>query len=119
MSEALRFVRSESGFGWWIHFGKRAAWRSRKATSRMWPRIVRGADENCNRAITVVLWPLGALDMWWEPKWRTDADGPCAECRAFFLAEGCCEWCGSRPCCCQRLTAPLVPDQETKDKTQR
>jgi hypothetical protein len=77
----VKFRRSQHGYGWWIEFGKRACWASRKSTTRMWPRIQRGADENCNRSITVVLWPLGHLDVWWEPNWRTDADGPCDTCR--------------------------------------
>lgn len=72
----------------------------------MWPRVSFGADENCNRAITFVLWPLGHLNIWWEPKWRTSADGPCEKCRAEARAEGCCEWCGSRPCNCTIETHP-------------
>lgn len=94
-------THSQYGYGWWFDFGKRVRWHSRKATSRMWPSLHKGADENCNRAVTLVLWPLGHLDVWWEPHWRTDLDGPCETCRAEFRAEGCCDWCGSRPCHCR------------------
>ena len=80
------FERSAYGYGWWLHFGKRVSWSSRKATTRMWPRVMLGADENCNRSISVVLWPLGHLDVWWEPKWRTDEDGLCAACVAEMTA---------------------------------
>jgi hypothetical protein len=100
-NEALSFWRSTEGYGWSITFGKRVRWCSRKALTPMWPRIYRGGDENCNRAISLHLWPIGGLDVWWEPKWRTDADGPCATCRAESIAEGLCEWCGCRPCMCE------------------
>jgi hypothetical protein len=80
----VEFHRSQHGYGWWIFFGKRVRWCSTKATTAMWPRIIRGADENCNRAITIVLWPLGSLDIWWELRWRTDEDGTCDECQAWM-----------------------------------
>jgi hypothetical protein len=80
-------------FGW--HFtllvrGKhRARWSTTRGTTRMWPRLVRGADENCNRSVSVILWPLGHLDVWWETRWRTDQDGECDTCLDEFsnLAE--------------------------------
>jgi len=98
----MKFTRSENGYGWWLDIGSRIRWHSRKATSRMWPRIRRGGDENCNPTITLVLWPLGHLDVWWKPgRLRTLRDGPCIDCRTLASAEGCCEWCGSRPCCCE------------------
>lgn len=59
----------------------RARWTSTGGTSRMWPGFSKGTDENCNRAVTLMLWPLGHLSVWWEPKWRTDADGICDECK--------------------------------------
>jgi len=81
----IKHVRSNAGYGHQFTLlikGKhRARWSSRKATTKMPPGIVLGGDENCNRAITFVLWPLGHLDIWWEPNWRTDEDGPCLECR--------------------------------------
>jgi len=80
----MRFERSDHGYGWWLHLGKRVCWSSRKATTRMWPRVMRGADENCNRSVTVVLWPLGHLDVWWEPTWRTA--GRCDDCVAELAA---------------------------------
>lgn len=83
-----------------IFVGKRLRWRTTKETTPMVPKILRGTDENCNRALTLVLWPLGSLDFWWEPRWRTDEDGPCEVCRADARADGCCEWCGGRPCNC-------------------
>lgn len=73
----IAFERSEAGYGWWLIFGKRVLWRSTRATTAMWPRIIFGTDENCNRAVTFVLWPLGSLDVWWEPHWRTS---PCDRC---------------------------------------
>ncbi len=66
---------SRRGYGWTIHLGKRVGWSSRRATTPMWPRLVCGADENCNRAVTAVVWPLGSLDVWWEPTWRTEPCG--------------------------------------------
>lgn len=101
MAKPIKFTRSDAGYGWWVDFGKRVRWNSRKATTRMWPRIILGADECCNRAITFHFWPIGHLDIWWEPHWRTFADGPCVDCRLQNIAENCCEWCGSRPCCCE------------------
>lgn len=94
-------TRSQYGYGWRLDLGKRVRWSSRKATTPMWPRLIRGADENCNRAISLILWPFGHLDVWWEPRWRTYTDGPCENCRAQNRADGVCEWCGSRPCCCE------------------
>ena len=58
----------------------RAMWSSTRGTTRMWPHISRGADENCNRAVTFHCWPIGHLDVWWEPNWRTDEDGECDDC---------------------------------------
>lgn len=69
---------SNDGFGWEVFLGKRISWSSTGATTRMWPRIVSGADEVCNRAVTVVLWPVGHLSVWWEPRWRTEQ---CDDCR--------------------------------------
>lgn len=82
------FHRSDEGYGWWVDLGKRVRWYSRRATTPMWPRISTGADEHCNRAVTIVLYPLGHLDVWWEPKWRTAADGMCDGCKAEFRALG-------------------------------
>ena len=67
----------------------RVRWHSYKNTTRMWPHISRGADENCNRSVTVLLWPIGHLDVWWEPHFRWDEDGPCDHCRAVddYIAE--------------------------------
>ena len=95
--------RSNAGYGWDLVFGHRVQLRSRQAATPMWPRFIKGADENCNRAVTLVLWPFGSVDVWWEPMLRSDGDGPCDVCRAEFRAEGCCEWCGSRPCGCDIL----------------
>lgn len=73
-------------FGWrvtlFIRGKHRARWNSTRGTTMMWPRLSKGGDENCNRATSLVLWPLGCLDVWWEPNWRTDADGMCDECLA-------------------------------------
>lgn len=83
----LETYRSPNGYGWSATLlvgGKhRARWNSTKGTTRMWPQVIRGTDENCNRSVTIVLWPIGHLDIWWEPNWRTDADGPCDECKTF------------------------------------
>lgn len=93
MSAPIRFefTRSESVYGWWVTLylrGKhRARWNSSKATSRMWPQVRTGADENCNRSVSFILWPLGHLDVWWETNWRTDADGQCDKCRAEMACE--------------------------------
>lgn len=88
----VEFERSDHGYGWGVTLlvrGKhRARWASRKATTRMWPRISRDSDENCNRASTLVLWPLGHLDVWWEPNWRPEDAGVCDECRALAPAAG-------------------------------
>lgn len=75
---------SSEDYGWNVtilFWGQhRIRWNSTRSTTKMWPRINTGADENCNRAITFVMWPLGHLDIWWEPKFRTDEDGICDEC---------------------------------------
>lgn len=88
----IRFTRNpdllEAGddYGWGVTLlirGRhRARWNSTRATTSGWPTISRGADENCNRAVTLTLWPLGSLDVWWETRWRTDADGMCDDCLA-------------------------------------
>lgn len=79
-------------YGWYITLyvnGKhRVRWNSRRATSKMWPRITKGGDEDCNRAITFVLWPLGHLDIWWEPKWRPIGAGLCDKCKKWIREEG-------------------------------
>lgn len=73
-------------YGWWVMLyvrGKhRARWASTRGTTRMWPRITRGGDEDCNRAVTLMLWPLGHLDVWWETLWRPAGSGLCDPCRA-------------------------------------
>ena len=69
---------SGAGFGRWLRVGRRVSFNSPGATTRMWPRLVFGADENCNRAVTLVVWPLGHVDIWWEPRWWTV---PCADCQ--------------------------------------
>ena len=75
-----------SDYGWWIMLylrGRhRARWSSTKGTTRMWPHVSRGADENCNRSVTLHCWPIGHLDIWWETRWRTNVDGRCDSCRA-------------------------------------
>jgi hypothetical protein len=81
--QGISFYRSEAGYGWSLFLGKRIRWNSTGATSRLWPRISRGGDEDCNRAITIVLWPLGSLDVWWEPHWRPEGSGMCDECLAW------------------------------------
>jgi len=79
-------------YGWhatlYVRSRHRVRWCSTGNTTRMWPGVSRGADENCNRAITVTLWPLGHLNIWWEPNWRTDDDGMCDECGAELAAYG-------------------------------
>lgn len=77
----FRLEVSQSGYGWNLKVGRRLRWNSRKATTPMLPCLRRGADENCNRAISLVAWPLGSLDFWWEIPWRTDPDGLCVQCR--------------------------------------
>jgi hypothetical protein len=79
----VTFHRSP-GYGWslMLHInGKhRARWNSTRATSMMWPGLSRGADEDCNRAVTLTLWPIGHLDIWWEPSWRAERSGICDKC---------------------------------------
>ena len=92
----LEFARSRidwnddgnvTDYGWTLTLtvrGKhRVRWNSTRGTTRMWPRVRWGGDENCNRAVSLILWPLGHLDVWWEPNWRTDTDGMCEECQAW------------------------------------
>jgi hypothetical protein len=78
----IALYSSNAGYGHDLHLGRRLALRSRRATMRMWPRLIHGADENCNRAVTLVLWPLGSIDVWWEPKWR--AEGMCESCKEWI-----------------------------------
>lgn len=86
----LEGYRSVDGYGWsatmLVNGKHRLRWSSRKATTRKWPTLTRGTDENCNRAITVVLWPLGHLDVWWEPRWRPAGSGLCEPCRSELLS---------------------------------
>jgi hypothetical protein len=87
----FEFERSPSGrYGWnvvlYVAGKHRARWYSTRGVWRGWPKVSRGADENCNRAVTLQLWPLGQLDVWWETHWRTDDDGPCADCLAEWAA---------------------------------
>jgi hypothetical protein len=87
----IKFWRSDHGYGWSLTLhvrGKhRVRWSSTRGTTRMWPRVIRGGDEDCNRAITFVLWPLGHLDVWWEPRWRPAGSGMCEQCRAWCEAD--------------------------------
>lgn len=82
----VEFHRSKNGYGWSLTLivrGKhRVRWNSRKATTRMPWHLSRGADEDCNRAVTLSLWPLGMLDVWWEPRWRSIGSGTCDKCLA-------------------------------------
>lgn len=84
----LSLHRSQHGYGWsvtlYVRDKHRIRWNSRKATTPMLWRFIRGGDEDCNRAITLTLWPLGMLDVWWEPKWRPVGSGPCDACRSEF-----------------------------------
>jgi hypothetical protein len=84
----LKLHKSNNGYGWnvtlYIRGRHRARWHSRKATTRMWPRVRYGGDENCNRATTLILWPLGHLDVWWEPNWREEGLGLCDTCLKEF-----------------------------------
>lgn len=74
-------------YGWsvmlYVNGKHRACWHSTRGTTRMWPRVTRGGDENCNRAVTFILWPLGHLDIWWEPNWRPEGSGLCDECQSW------------------------------------
>lgn len=80
----IKHYKSEDGFGHeWTLFinGKhRVRWNSPRATTPTAWRFIRGGDENCNRALTWTMWPIGMIDVWWETKWRTDEDGMCDQC---------------------------------------
>lgn len=89
----FQLERSQRGYGWSVGVGKRVRWNSTRATTRMLPRLRRGGDEHCNRAVTVMLWPIGSLDVWWEPRWRT-GPGFCPTCTEEYRREG------SDPKCC-------------------
>lgn len=73
-------------YGWnitlYIRGQHRVRWNSTRGTTPMLWHFIRGADEDCNRAITLTLWPLGMLDVWWEPRWRPAGSGDCDKCRA-------------------------------------
>jgi len=100
----VTFTRSRAGFGWHVRV-KRVQWNSTAAVTAGWPRVVRGADEHCNRSVTLCLWPLGALDVWWDPRWRT-GPGYCESCTAEHVAE----W-GWVSACCSRHYPPMTVDQ--------
>ncbi len=82
----FEFYRSPNGYGWavtlYVRGKHRVRWNSRKATTPMLWRFIRGGDENCNRAITWTMWPIGMIDVWWETKWRPEGSGICDECKA-------------------------------------
>lgn len=90
----FRLERSRAGYGWNVKVGKRVRWCSTRATTPMWPGLHRGGDEHCNRAVTLMLWPLGHLDVWWEPHWHT-GPGFCETCTEKCRREGfdsrCCD----------------------------
>lgn len=75
-------------YGWhvtlFVRGRHRACWHSTRNTTPMWPHVWAGADENCNRSWSVMLWPLGHLDVWWETHWREDGAGMCDDCKAEF-----------------------------------
>jgi hypothetical protein len=101
---SLKFDRSVAGYGWtvtlYVKDRQRIRYHSPRATSIMWPGIHRGADEHCNRSLTFMFWPLGHIDVWWEPAstWRTV--GMCDECTEIMYDLGVCTNCGAKPCCC-------------------
>lgn len=87
----LRFYRSRDGYGWSVTMlvrGRhRVRWNSTRATTPMLWRFIYGGDEDCNRATTLTMWPLGMLDVWWEPKWRPTGSGMCEKCLAEYAAD--------------------------------
>ena len=105
MARWLRVERSDAGYGCHVWLGNRVRIGSRKSLTSMWPHITRGADEYCNDAVHVHVWPLFGLDVWWRWRQRTAENGPCARCRAELAAEGICWRCGSKPCWCAELAA--------------
>ena len=86
----LEFYRSPHGYGWSVTLvwrgQHRVRWCSRRATTPMRPRIIWGGDEDCNRAVTLVLWPLGSLDIWYEHPYRPAGTGMCDDCNRELAA---------------------------------
>lgn len=89
--------RSEGGYGWWLWLFRRIRYTSPAGRTPMRPHIKRSHDEKCNPVLDIHLWPLGGLDIWWHPGWRTEI---CDACKAEYDEEGVCYECGSRPCYC-------------------
>lgn len=77
---ALRFIRSDMGYGWCLWIGPRVRINSTGALTPMRPHVRFDHDENCNPVTAVHAWPLGGVDVWWLGMRRTDEDGPCDEC---------------------------------------
>lgn len=88
MARLLNVVyhKSKDGYGrsWTLMVnGKhRMRWNTTGATTPMLWRFIYGGDENCNRATTLTMWPIGMLDVWWEPSWRPEGSGLCDRCKA-------------------------------------
>lgn len=79
--------RSNNGYGWGVNIARRVALHSPRATTRMCPSIHRGADEDCNPAVTLVLWPLGHVDVFYRLRQRPPGSGMCNDCLAEFAEE--------------------------------
>lgn len=60
---------------------RRLMWWPPAALTRWWmPAVFRGADENCNPSVGIVVPPMGAFILFWRPgPLRTE---PCDECAA-------------------------------------
>jgi hypothetical protein len=72
--------RSPVGYGTHVWIG-RVRLGSRKTMTPMWPHVRKGGDEFCNDVLSMHLYPLVAIDIWWRPKQRTWRDGMCDSCK--------------------------------------
>lgn len=77
----LRVERSAHGYGTRLWIGSRIRIGSHETMTPMWPHVYRSGDEFCNDVLSLHLYPLVAIDIWWRRKQRTAIDGICDTCK--------------------------------------
>lgn len=80
----IKIDRSKEGYGTTIWLGNRVRLGSYGTMTPMFPRIMRSGDEYCNDVLLFHLWPLVSIEIWWNKRLHTEADGMCENCKFMY-----------------------------------